>query len=488
MNQPNTEPSAADKQDALQTLREHRNGLIDADPYQLPRHLAESLREKAAEMQADLGPWEVSRLVQERGPKRGLVMAEDTDEYLRHRLRFWSELDPREARQRVKYEASENCAVEVPDERIRALMAEGEEPDEVGTLMADVESEEVRWLWDRRIPLGKLTVLDGDPGLGKSVITMDLAARVTAGRDFPNGNLDHVGNLDHLGDVDHVGGVVIISAEDGLADTIRPRLDAAGADPFRVVAISTVPDREGNERTMSIPHDIPTIESAISRVSAKLVVIDPLMAFLSGKANYDQDVRKALTPLARMAESTCVAVLVVRHLNKQQGGKALYRGGSSIGIIGAARSGLVVEQHPENENLRVLATTKSNLAEKAPSLTYSIYSAENGSAKVGWGKATELNADDILDPENSKLDEAKNWLLRELATGPVSANDIKTRAKGSGIKEKTLNRAKDVLSVESVKDGPNGSWRWHLEGSQDGQGGQHGQGSQDSQPPLRAVK
>ena len=134
------------------------------------------------------------------------------------------------------------------------------------------------------------------------------------GWPFPDGDVDHVGNLDHLGDV---GGVVIISAEDGLADTIRPRLDAAGADACKIVAISTVPDGEGNERTISIPEDIATIERAIQRVDAKLVIVDPLMAFLSGKANYDQDVRKALTPLARMAEGTGVAVLVVRHLNKQ---------------------------------------------------------------------------------------------------------------------------------------------------------------------------
>jgi hypothetical protein len=131
------------------------------------------------------------------------------------------------------------------------------------------------------------------------------------------------------------------------------------------------------------------------------------MAFLSGKANYDQDDRKALTPLARMAESTGVAMLVARHLNKQQGGKAIYRGGSSIGIIGAARSGLVVETYPDDKDLRLLATSKSNLAMKADSLTYTIVTADNDTAKVAWVSTTNLDADDILNPDTSELHKAE---------------------------------------------------------------------------------
>ena len=349
----------------------------------------------------------------------------------------------------------------------------------IGVIMSEVQAEEVRWLWESRMPLGKLTILDGDPSLGKSVITMDLAARVTTGRAFPDGDVGHVGDVDHLDHVDHLGGVVIISAEDGLADTIRPRLDAAGADTSKIVAISTVPDRDGNERTISIPQDITTIEAAIRRVDARLVIIDPLMAFLSGEANKDQDVRKALTPLARMAERTGVAVLVVRHLNKQQGGKALYRGGSSIGIIGAARSGLVVEQHPDNEDLRVLAVNKSNLAEKANRLTYSVTTADNGAARVQWGKVTNLNAEEILNPDTSEVGKAKEWLTTELRDMPLPATTVLDNAEEAGIAKKTLYRAKDALGVESKRDRLRNIWRWHL--VEDGQGSQDGQDSQDSQ-------
>jgi Bifunctional DNA primase/polymerase, N-terminal/AAA domain/Primase C terminal 1 (PriCT-1) len=350
---------------------------------------------------------------------------------------------------------------------------------EIGVIMSEVQAERVEWLWESRIPLGKLTILDGDPSLGKSVITMDLAARVTTGRAFPNGDVDHVGNLDHLDHVDHLGGVVILSAEDGLADTIRPRLDAAGADTSKIVAISTVPDSEGNERTISIPQDITTIEAAIRRVGARLVIIDPLMAFLSGEANKDQDVRKALTPLARMAEHTGVAVLVIRHLNKQQGGKALYRGGSSIGIIGAARSGLVVETHPDNKDLRVLAMNKANLAEKAASLTYTITTAANDAARVVWGSATDLNADDILNPDTSEIGKAMDWLKSTLRDMPLPQKTVMDEGKAAGLSEKTIYRAKSALGIKSKRDGLGHTWRWHL--TQDGQGSQDGQDSQDSQ-------
>src|SRR5919107_5572070 len=115
----------------------------------------------------------------------------------------------------------------------------------VGTLLSEVEPEQVEWLWPGRLPLGKLSVLDGDPGLGKSVLTLDLAVRVSAGLELPDG-----GRCEPAG-------VVLLSAEDGLADTIRPRLDAAGADTERIVALSTVAEgSRGGERTLSIPRDL----------------------------------------------------------------------------------------------------------------------------------------------------------------------------------------------------------------------------------------
>jgi putative DNA primase/helicase len=185
----------------------------------------------------------------------------------------------------------------------------------VGQLLSEVVAEQVRWLWEKRIPLGKLTILDGDPGLGKSALLTDDAARVSVGRTWPDGAPCEA------------GGVVICSAEDGLADTIRPRLDAAAGDPSKVLALATVKDEDG-ERVLSIPEDLNIVRQGIERVGAKLVIVDPIMAFLSGKSDShkDQHVRRALAPLARLAEETGAAVVVVRHLNQTSGGNPLYRG------------------------------------------------------------------------------------------------------------------------------------------------------------------
>jgi hypothetical protein len=331
----------------------------------------------------------------------------------------------------------------------------------LGTLLSAVEPERVSWLWERRVPLGKITVLDGDPGNGKSVLATDLAARLSAGHPFPDGQACEA------------AGAVILNAEDGLAHTVRPRLDAAGGDAERVLSLATVSTHEGDERPLSIPEDIPFIEEGVKSLSAKLVIVDPLMAFLSGthNAHKDQDVRRALAPLAKMAERTGAAVLLVRHLNKAVGGKALYKGGGSIGIIGAARSGLLVGQHPEDEDLRVLAGQKSNLSSPPKSLAYTLTEAPNGAARIEYKGVTEARAEALLsvpkDPEvRSALEEAMEFLRGELHGGPVMANAVKERARSSGISERTLLRAKSVLGVISRKEG-DGGWSWHLPGKED---------------------
>jgi hypothetical protein len=206
----------------------------------------------------------------------------------------------------------------------------------VGISLADVEPQRVEWLWKGRIPLGKLTVIDGDPGTGKSAMVNDIVARISAGRAMPDNSPAEV------------GGAVLLNAEDGLSDTVRPRLEAAGADLQRVLALATTPDKDGIERLLSLPEDIPVLRRGVEQVGARLVVVDPLMAFLSGSvdSHRDQDVRRALAPLARLAEETGAAVVAVRHLTKTEGSNPLYRGGGSIGIVGAARSALLVAKAP----------------------------------------------------------------------------------------------------------------------------------------------
>jgi hypothetical protein len=367
----------------------------------------------------------------------------------------------------VREIAKSIAGYEPDDDALRVIVRSGRQPGqrpatgEVGILISDVEPERVDWLWRGRIPKGKLTVLDGDPGLGKSAATLDLAARVSAGLDLPDGTPCEA------------AGAVICSAEDGLADTIRPRLDTAGGDPSRVLSLAHVTDEEGLQRPISIPQDVPIIEEGIRRIGAVLVVIDPLMAFFGSDIDSykDQNVRRALAALASLGERTGAAIVIVRHLNKSGGKTPIYRGGGSIGIIGAARSGMMVGEDPDDENRRVLAPVKSNLAAPAPSLSFVLEEAENGAVRVRWLGETEVAATDLLsaprEEDSSALGEARNFLVDLLQDGPVPYAEVEAAAEQAGITMRTVKRAKKDLGVESHREGESGRqgggrWVWSL--------------------------
>jgi hypothetical protein len=314
----------------------------------------------------------------------------------------------------------------------------------------------VSWLWAGRIPLGKITILDGDPDVGKSTITLDLAARVSTGAPMPDGTPGVS------------GGVVLLSAEDDAADTIVPRLNAACADLSRIRLLQGVKDERGETRLAVLPADLDSLEWAIHETEAVLVVVDPLMAVLDAKTNAhrDQDVRRALAPLARLSERLGVALLVVRHLNKSGGGHALYRGGGSIGIIGAARSGLLAARDPDDESRRVLAVTKANLAGRAQSLAYSLVK-DGDTVRVEWLGASAHSASSLLavpldDDERSALEAAIDFLASELRDRPAAPKDLQLRARAAGIADATLRRAKERLGVVARKTGMRDGWVWQL--------------------------
>ncbi len=336
-------------------------------------------------------------------------------------------------------------------------------PAEPGILLSTVQPQRVDWLWPGRIPLGKLTILDGDPGLGKSVLTLELAARVSRGDLMPF-------EATEPGDECDPGGVLLLSAEDGLDDTIVPRLVAANADLDRCLSLSVIPDVQGGERLLQLPDDAHVIAEGARRMKARLIVVDPLTAFLGTETNThkDSDCRRAFWPLAKVAEETGAAVVTVRHLNKAAGGSPIYRGGGSIAIIGAARSGLLVARDPDNPDLRVLATTKCNLAKEAASLSFSLEShAATGALRIRWGGPSAQTAASLLavprdEEDRGALQEAAEVLTAILVNGPKLEKEVQAEARKASISGTTLRRAKRLLRVKSQKNSFTGAWLWEL--------------------------
>jgi putative DNA primase/helicase len=334
-------------------------------------------------------------------------------------------------------------------------------PGPVLVRLEAVQREAVQPLWEDHFYRGKLHLIEGDPGLGKSTASLDLAARVTTGAAMPDGSPGT-----------GPAGVVILGAEDGLADTVRPRLEAAGADLSRIVALTAIVGPEG-ERLPALPIDLAAIERAVAEVDAVLVIIDPLMAYLDASVNSwrDQDVRRALAPLARLAERLGVCIVLLRHLNKSAGSHALYRGGGSIGIVGAARVGLLVAADPDDEERRILATIKNNLAPHPPSLAFRLVGDEaTGAARIEWlgesaHRASTLLAIPTTDDERGALEEACDVLRTILADGPLPAREAEREARSAGLTEATIRRARKAVGIRSERVGglgKAGAWQWSL--------------------------
>jgi len=318
--------------------------------------------------------------------------------------------------------------------------------------LAAVEPQKVRWLWPDRIPLGKVTLVEGDPGLGKSTVTMDLAARVSTGAPMP-----------FYPDARAPANVLIVTCEDDLADTVRPRLDAAGADVERVFTINL----DGLERFPTLPSRTRDLEVVIFAKAARMVILDPLMAFVDTgiDTNTDHHVRRVMRPLGDVARRTGAAIVVVRHLNKSTGQSAIHRGGGSIGISGAARAVLQVGKDGGDGSTRILAHAKVNNGAAARALRFHVVTAPNGAGCVEWLEECDVTADQLVGVgaarRPSELERAVDFLRRELAYGPKLKADIDRDATRQGISlSGALERAKDHVGVWSRKT--NNAWWWGL--------------------------
>lgn len=368
------------------------------------------------------------------------------------------------------------------DKTLDELDAEFGEPENTPTqpeqaaitiCLADVKAEPIKWLWSARIPLGKVTILTGDPGLGKSLVTLALAAAVSRGTDWPiRGE-----GAAPLGDV------ILISAEDDAADTIKPRLEAAGADLCRVHMLVGVPDVNadciGETRGWTLADTEALGARLIALPECRLVVVDPISAYLAGTDSHkNSDVRELLAPLAALAVKHGVAVVGVSHLNKSAG-PAMYRTTGSLAFVAAARAVYAVARDKENAARRLIALVKANLAPDASGLAYTIQTVDTpiGSQPVvAWEtEPATITADDVLqvepEQERSATDEATDWLRDLLSNDPMKAADVQREARQAGIGEKALRRARERLRIHPKKGGFSGGWIWELP-TEDAQGAQ----------------
>ena len=321
--------------------------------------------------------------------------------------------------------------------------------------LADVAPQELRPLWDRWLYLGKIALLIGDPGMAKTMLSLTIAAAVTTGGLFPDGSRAPLGD------------VVILTAEDGLADTIRPRLDRAGADVSRVWAVRAMRQDGRPERMFSLRDDVDALEDVVREKSARLVVIDPLDAYLAGiDSHRNADVRAVLAPWARMLEETGAGGLGVHHLNKDAAtANALYRAGGSLAYVAAARSVFGVVNDPDEEGRRLLLSVKLNVAAKPDGLGYRV--TERG---IEWdGRPVTVDAAAAFSParraDSDLVTTAKDYLLEALGEGvPQPQIVVEQEAARRGISRKSLQVAKKALNVQSKREGfgRGGIWYWFL--------------------------
>ncbi len=329
--------------------------------------------------------------------------------------------------------------------------------------LANVQPERIAWLWPERIALGKLTMFAGDPGLGKSMLTAELAAHVSTGKPWP---------VD--GSPCPRGAVLMLSAEDDLADTIRPRLDAAGADVTRVYALPMVkdvdPDGHERRRVPSLVDDLERIEALLKRhPEIRLLTIDPVSAYLAGVDSHkNTDMRAVLSPWADMAARRKVAIVCISHLNKGSG-QAMYRTAGSIAFTAAARAVFGVVKDKEDELRRLVVPVKNNLGADTGGLAYRVGVADNGAPRIEWeAEAVHITADEAMtwrapDGEHkTATEEAADFLRDLLADGPMKAAAVQREARQAGISEKALRRARERLGIKPRKLDFSGGWVWEM--------------------------
>lgn len=307
--------------------------------------------------------------------------------------------------------------------------------------MKDITVEEVEWLIYPFIPYGKITIIQGDPGEGKTTLVLQIIARLTKGESIMKETAKEPIN------------VIYQTAEDGLGDTIKPRLLSADADCSKVLVI----DDKDTPLTM---RDV-RLEQAIIETNAKLVVLDPIQGFLGSDVDMHRanEIRPIMKHISELAEKYKCAIILIGHMNKCSTGKSAYRGLGSIDFQAAARSVLIVGRIKDEPDVRVICQTKNSLAPEAKSIAFKL-SEDNG---FEWLGEQDVRADDLLsgNAKSTKKQVAMEFLENILSEKQMQQTEVMELAKQNGISEKTLRNAKDALEVKSKRI--NNQWYWSLD-------------------------
>lgn len=365
----------------------------------------------------------------------------------------------------MKVSVGEPLAPEMLEQAVATLKGESIATSRLSTARAsEVDVKPVRYLWDPVLPLGKLCLVAGQPGLGKSFLTVAMASHITTGSPWPlNGTPCEPGS------------VIMLSAEDDASDTIVPRAMAAGAALERLHIVRGVSTR-GQPGCFSLTEHLALLERMITEIGdVRLVTVDPVSAYLGDRLDSHRNsaVRAVLAPLADLAERTGVSVVAVTHLRKGGVGSAMDRSIGSIAFVGAARSAWLVAKDPDDGRRRLLLPMKHNLSEDETGYAYRIetppLAPDDGMqrAVVTWEReAVTVSADDVVNGTSSPgrnpddRDRAEMFLIEQLHDGQRASAEIQAEAEERGIATRTLHRAKKALGVDSIKVGA--SWYWLL--------------------------
>ena len=330
--------------------------------------------------------------------------------------------------------------------------------------LSDIEMKPINWLWRDYIACGKLTVIAGNPGLGKSQLTANFGALVSKGMGWPDTQ-----------EPAPIGNVLFLSAEDDPADTIKPRLLAAGADIERCYILEAVriKNKHGKDTTRSfdLSQDIQRMADAIRRIGGvNLAIIDPISAYLGETDSHNNaDIRGLLAPLSAMAAECGVAILLITHLNKSENQEMIGRVMGSMGLIAAARAGYVVIKDPNDSTIRHFVPIKNNIGNDAEGFSFTIEAVEVENSihtsRIVWQEG-QVNAQEISHPKPDEKSTATNpaqKFLEDLLTiKPMLGSEIQKEADEAGFSKSSIQRAANALYVQRKKLGMQGGWEWSL--------------------------